>query len=73
MVLKYKKMIGTWQAIIIITFIIVLIITLWALIDIARSEFSGNNKVVWVLIVLFTNFLGAVLYFFIGRKQKIKH
>lgn len=66
-------MIGTWQAIIIITFILVLIITLWALIDIAKSEFSGNNKVVWVLIVLFTNFLGAVLYFFIGRKQKIKH
>ncbi|NEV94933.1 PLDc_N domain-containing protein [Psychroflexus sp. YR1-1] len=66
-------MIGTWQAIIIITFILSLIITLWALIDIARSEFSGNNKVVWVLIVLFTNFLGAVLYFFIGRKQKINH
>ncbi|SDG63006.1 PLDc N-terminal domain-containing protein [Psychroflexus sediminis] len=65
-------MIGTLQAIIIVTFIVILIITLLALIDIARSEFTGNNKVVWVLIVLFTNFLGAILYFFIGRKQKIK-
>ncbi len=46
--------------------------TIIALIDILRSEFNGNNKIVWVLVVLFINFFGAILYFLIGRNQKIK-
>lgn len=48
------------------------IITIVALIDILKSEFSGNNKIIWMLVVLFINLLGKVLYFIIGRKQKIK-
>ncbi|WP_428743681.1 PLD nuclease N-terminal domain-containing protein [Tenacibaculum sp.] len=32
----------------------------------------GNNKIIWVLVVLLTNFFGAVLYFLIGKEQKIK-
>jgi hypothetical protein len=63
-------MIGTWQ--IILIFILVGILpTIIALIDIVRNEFTGNNKIVWLLVVLFGNFLGAVLYFIIGRKQKL--
>jgi TM2 domain-containing membrane protein YozV len=46
--------------------------TIIALIDILKSEFTGNNKIVWVIVVLFSNFFGAILYFLIGRKQKIK-
>lgn len=64
-------MIGTWQLIIIIIFISIFLATIIALIDILRSEFTGNNKIIWVLVVLFTNFFGAILYFIIGRKQKI--
>jgi hypothetical protein len=66
----YLGMIGTWQ--IILIFILVGILpTIIALIDIVRNEFTGNNKIVWLLVVLFGNFLGAVLYFIIGRKQKL--
>lgn len=43
-----------------------------ALIDILKSEFEGNDKIVWLLVVIFLNFLGALLYYFIGRKQKLK-
>lgn len=46
-------------------------LTIMALVDILRNEFSGNNKIVWVLVVLLLNFFGAILYFVIGRKQKI--
>jgi len=54
-------------------FILFLIsIPLIALIDILRSEFNGYNKIIWVIVVIFLPVLGAVLYFFIGRKQKIK-
>ena len=48
---------------------------LWvvALIDILRGEFRNqNDKLIWSLVVLFGNFIGAILYFFIGRTQKIK-
>ena len=68
----YLGMIGPWQ-IIILTFVFLGIIpTIIALIDILKSEFNGNDKIVWVLVVLFFNLIGAILYFIIGRKQKIK-
>ncbi len=42
-----------------------------ALIDILRSDFVGNNKIVWLLAVIFVPFIGAVAYFSFGRQQKI--
>ena len=44
---------------------------LWVLIDILKSEFEGANKIVWLLTVILLPLLGAVLYWFIGREQKI--
>ncbi len=43
---------------------------LWALVDILRSEFTGSNKIVWLIAVILLPLLGAVLYWFIGREQK---
>ena len=63
-------MIGTWQTIIILLAFSGIILTIMALIDILKSEFKGNNKIVWVLVVLFLNLFGAILYFTIGRNQK---
>ncbi|TXE15921.1 PLDc_N domain-containing protein [Psychroflexus gondwanensis] len=66
--MNYFLMIGPFQLILIF---FVLLPTIIALIDIVRNEFSGNNKIVWLLVVLLGNFLGAILYFIIGRKQKL--
>lgn len=44
---------------------------LLALVDIVRSKFEGNMQLIWVIIVVFFNILGAALYFIIGRNQKI--
>lgn len=55
---------------ILIIFPVFLIIPLIALVDILKSKFEGNDKLIWVLVVLFLGVLGAALYFFIGRKQK---
>lgn len=52
-------------------FLIFVLPTIIALIDILRNEFKGDNKIIWVLVVLFANIVGAFLYFFIGRSQKI--
>tara|TARA_R110002074_G_scaffold381721_1_gene560989 strand:- start:290 stop:514 length:225 start_codon:yes stop_codon:yes gene_type:complete len=69
----YLGMIGAWQLILILVVVFLGILpTIIALIDILKSEFNGNNKIVWLLVVLFTNFFGAILYFLIGREQKIK-
>ncbi len=47
------------------------VIPIVALIDILKSEFEGNNKLIWVLVVLLSWIIGAIIYFFIGRKQKV--
>ena len=69
--MNYFLFIGAWQLIIIFIVLLGIIPTIIALVDILKSEFTGNNKIVWVLVVLFANFFGAILYFLIGRKQKI--
>ncbi|WP_417799898.1 PLD nuclease N-terminal domain-containing protein [Tenacibaculum sp.] len=71
--MTYLGMIGVWQLILILVVVLLGILpTIIALFDILKSEFKGNNKIVWVFVVLLTNFFGAILYFLIGREQKIK-
>ncbi len=73
MVMTYLEIIGAWQTILLLIFVFVGVLpTIIALVDILKSEFKGNNKIVWILVVLLANFFGAVLYFLIGREQKIK-
>lgn len=58
---------------IIITLLVVLfifLIPLLALISALMSDFPGNEKIIWVLIILLLPFLGSVLYFLIGRNQR---
>lgn len=46
---------------------------IYILVDILKSEFTNSiNKLIWLILVLFTGPLGIVLYLIIGRKQKIK-
>ena len=42
-----------------------------ALVDILKNEFTGNNKIIWVLVILLSWIIGAILYYFIGRNQKL--
>ena len=44
---------------------------LWMLLDCVMKESNqGNDRVVWVLVILLANFLGAVLYWFIRRPRR---
>lgn len=64
--------IGPFQIIIfLIISLLAFVPTVIALIDILRNEFTQNNKIIWVLVVLFGNIIGVILYFIIGRKQKL--
>jgi hypothetical protein len=43
-----------------------------ALVDVIRSDFRGSNdKLIWVIVILFLNVIGALLYLVMGRKQRI--
>jgi len=48
-----------------------IVLIIWALVDILKSEFTGSNKIIWVLVVIFLPLLGSILYLAIGKKQKI--
>ena len=45
---------------------------IWALVDILRNEFTGSNKLIWLLAVIMVPMIGMILYWVIGREQKIK-
>jgi hypothetical protein len=59
------------QEIILFVIIFVIIIPLAALINILTNQFRGNDKIIWVLVVLFIPVIGSILYFLIGRKNRI--
>ena len=61
---------GVQELIILFFIFLPLMLIISALVDILKSEFTGNNKIVWVLVVMFLPLLGSVLYFVIGRNQK---
>lgn len=68
----FNEIIGSSGVLIILFFVLfIFLLPIVALVDIVRSRFEGNMQLIWVLIVLLLNFMGALLYFFIGRKQKV--
>jgi hypothetical protein len=55
-----------------IVFVIMFLLPMLALISIVKNQFEGYDKIVWVLIVLLLPFLGAILYFAIGRQRRLQ-
>ena len=58
----------------IITLLVILFIFLFpllALLNVLMNDFQGNEKIMWVLIIIFLPFLGSLLYFLIGRDKRI--
>lgn len=43
-----------------------------ALLDVLRSEFTENNKLIWLLAVILVPVVGWLAYFVIGRSQKLQ-
>ena len=46
---------------------------LWMLLDCLRAgRVSGREKIVWVIVLLFTHIVGAVLYFAVVRCVRLR-
>ncbi|HRX82190.1 MAG TPA: PLD nuclease N-terminal domain-containing protein [Pirellulaceae bacterium] len=45
---------------------------IWMLVDCLTKEPSeGNDKIIWVLVIVLLNWLGALIYFCVRRPQRI--
>jgi len=45
----------------------------WMLIDCASNEPSeGNDKIVWVVIVIFAGWIGALIYYLVRRPERVR-
>jgi O-antigen ligase len=49
----------------------IVLLPLLALISVLMNDFNGNEKLVWVLLIIFLPFLGSLFYFLIGRNKRI--
>lgn len=49
----------------------IILLPLLALISVLMNDFRGNDKLMWVVIIIFLPFLGSLLYFLIGRDRRL--
>lgn len=65
--------IGIYELIVLLVIISILALPFWiiSLIDILKSRFEGNGKIVWLLVLIFLGIPGMILYRVTGKKQKI--
>lgn len=62
------------NALIVLAFIVAtFIIWIWALTDCLKSRLSTEEKLVWVIVILIFHVLGAILYFLLKGKIKMKN
>ena len=54
-------------------FIANIVMVIWALVDAIRvpddSMFKAGNKLIWVLVIVFTGLIGAIIYLIVGRPE----
>ncbi|MEL1241518.1 PLDc N-terminal domain-containing protein [Flavobacterium flavipallidum] len=55
-----------WQILILLS----LVLWIYCLIDILKNKFPHNDKLIWVLVVLFVPCIGSLLYLSIGKRRK---
>ena len=54
-------------------FLLATVFWIWMLVDCATKEpDQGNDKVVWILVILFTHWVGALIYFLVRRPERIR-
>ncbi len=74
---------GAGEAVVMTTVLVISVVTgllilaalafwLWMLVDCAMNESDeGNIRLIWVLIIIFVHFIGAILYFFFQRRKRL--
>lgn len=61
----------TWAlGAIVVLGIVQITVEIWALVDLIRrpNDRVNGNKIIWILIIVLVNLIGAIVYFVAGRK-----
>ena len=49
------------------------ILWIWTIIDCATKEPSvGNEKIIWILVIVFATLVGSLIYLLVRRPQRIR-
>jgi hypothetical protein len=49
------------------------VLWIWMIIDCAMNEpAEGNEKIVWILVIVFAHVLGALIYLLVRRPERIR-
>ena len=44
---------------------------IWMIVDCLKKDFKNKNeKVIWALVIIIFNVIGAIIYFFVARDKK---
>jgi len=66
-------MFGGLFGVFVLLWFIGLAVMIWALVDAVKvpddSMYQSGNKLVWVLVIVLLNWIGAIIYFAIGRPK----
>jgi hypothetical protein len=51
--------------------VMLMVFWIWMLVDCATKEPSeGNDKIIWILVIIFTHWLGALIYYLVRRPER---
>ncbi len=49
------------------------VLWIWMLIEILTKETDeGNTRLIWALVIIFTHWLGAIIYLLVRRQERLK-
>ena len=50
-----------------------IVLWIWALVDCLMNEpAEGNDRIVWVLVIILTHFIGVLIYVIVRRPRRIR-
>ena len=45
---------------------------IWMIVDcVVSPQLTGTDKIVWLLVIIFLHIIGALIYYFVGRKRAL--
>ncbi len=59
------------ELIVFLIFIGFTIFWIWTVVDCATNEENGNEKIVWILIILFGSCFGSMVYYVVRRPRRL--
>jgi len=64
--------VGSYELVIILfSLLFIVVLPILALVSVLRSQFEGNDKIIWILLIVFLPCLGSMLYFVLGKKKRV--